>query len=101
MIGVTHLFGCNENKPIDGPFSHRPQPPPTPLHILSLYPTCKWQTDRGSGDIAAASGREGLSVRVCVGVCVCADVSACHFAYTADVYDGAVSAVAHQLINLC
>ncbi|KAK1891879.1 Nuclear pore complex protein 15 [Dissostichus eleginoides] len=26
-----------------------------PLHILSLYPSYKWQTDSGSGDIAAAS----------------------------------------------
>lgn len=101
MIGVTHLFGCNENKPIDGAFSHRPEPPQ--LHILSLYPSYKWQTDSGSGDIAAARGERGsVCVCVCRGAqCVCADLSACHFAYTADVYDGAVSAAAHQLINLC
>lgn len=71
MIGVTHLFGCNENKPIDGAFSHRPRatPPPQP-HILSLYPSYKWQTDSGSGDIAAASGRAGAQ-------CLCACVQTC------------------------
>lgn len=29
---------------------------PPRLHILSLYPSYKWQTDSGSGDIAAATG---------------------------------------------
>lgn len=46
------------------------QPPPPQPHILSLYPSYKWQTDSGSGDIAAASGRAGAQ-------CLCACVQTC------------------------
>lgn len=36
-----------------------------------------------------------------LGVCVCAELSTCHFEYTADVYDRVVCAAFHKLISLC
>lgn len=97
MIGVTHLFGCNENKPIDGAFSHRPEPPHSTSCLFILHT---------SGRQIAARGilQQPVGERGSVCVCVCADLSACHFAYTADVYDGTASAAAHpanQFMLIC
>lgn len=61
MIGVTHLFGCNENKPIDRAFSHRPRSPL--LHILSLYPAYT-ETESGSGLSLCVPSCQPVTLRI-------------------------------------
>ncbi len=100
MIGVTHLFGCNENKPIDGAFSHRPEPPHPTSCLFILHTSGRQIAARGI--LQQPVGERG-SVFVCVCVCVCVCVQICQpvTLHTLLMCMTELSPLLPQLINLC